>query len=254
MNNKDVFRALSVTAAVGLCALALPARQAQAHYRDFSFSRDWFLPFPGEKEFESRTKWVQKDEELEEELEFEYGVSEHFAIEPGIAFHKEKGTDLKYDGWDAELRFNAGTFKTGKVLPAMNVEYEKRKDESAHVEVKLVASIFSKNGSDLSVNYNFGRSAEHNEGWESEFTAGFVMPLKATESGETDRAEPSYKNGLRGGIEFVHDVQEGHELLGPTLVFRGGKHVNFVATYGFAINHREENHDEIRLIGEYEWE
>ena len=44
----------------GLVVLAAAATvmSAHAHHRDFSFIRDWYLPFKGENEIESRTGWI----------------------------------------------------------------------------------------------------------------------------------------------------------------------------------------------------
>src|SRR3982751_4972898 len=91
-----------------LAAVALLPVHAQAHERDFTLLRDWFLPYRFEREIEYRFTHIKGGDFNAHEVEFEYGINPHFAIEPGIEFVKEEGGKFHVDGYDTELRFNFG--------------------------------------------------------------------------------------------------------------------------------------------------
>src|SRR4249920_2237528 len=99
-------------------------RMAEAHHRDFVFLRDWYLPFAGENEIEYRLTHNNRNNEFLHEIEFEHGITDHFAIEPGIEWHQQDGEKFHLDGFDVELRFNFMKAAMYTVLPALNVEYE----------------------------------------------------------------------------------------------------------------------------------
>ena len=111
-------------AGTALVALAVP--DAGAHERDFTLSRDWHLPYQGENEIESRTFWKTKPNDIVQELEYEYGVTDHFALEPGLEFVHRNSEEFELEAAEIELRFNFREFDFHKLLPAMNLEYERR--------------------------------------------------------------------------------------------------------------------------------
>lgn len=224
---------------------------AQAHHRDFTFLRDWFLPFMGEKEMEYRFFHIKEGNFNKHEFEFEYGITDHFAIEPGFAFVKEGTDKLHLDEWDIELRFNFGKFEINKPLFALNVEYEHPTDpdEPTHGELKFIASMFNERGDDFSINVNVGRELSHGDEQEGEVAAGWVTNL----SGNTKSAAHGYNLGPRGGLESTFDFQEHNWGLGPTLVYRANEHFNILGTFMFGINHPDIHRDELRIIAEWEF-
>jgi hypothetical protein len=228
--------------------LAVPA---SAHHRDFTFLRDWFLPYKGEMEVESRTFWSPRTGELEQQFEFEYGITDNFAFEPGIAFHRDPGDKLHLDGLDAELRFRFGTYGVNKFLPAMNVEFEHPVDteEPDHGEIKLIGSYITPKGDDFTVNVNIGKNLKGDDTkTEGEWAVGY-----ATSIGQYSKEAMGYNVGFRVGVEMIGDFQEHFYKLGPTLIYRRDKHFNVLATLALPLNMTSENHPEIRFIMEYEF-
>ena len=238
---------------LALCTSAHIAslQPAQAHHRDFTLSRDWYLPYKGEKEIESRAQWFTRTGEMSQKFEFEYGITENFAIEPGIEFHRDPGGGFKFDGNDIELRFNFGKFRTGRILPALNFEFEKPVDQPWRGEVKFIFSLYGNDGSDLSANINVGRGLGTGPMTEGEITLGYVRPLGRTN--KTNSEEDAGNSVWRGGLEFVHDFQMHNVGLGPVLVYRANKNLNILGTYLFGINHGRDNSHLLHIIGEYEF-
>lgn len=229
--------------------LALLMPFACAHHRDFTFSRDWFLPYKGEREIESRSTYIPKDGVFDQEFEFEYGISDDFAIEPGIAFHKDEEDKFHLDAWGVELRFRMGTYAENRLLPAINIEYENPVgDEPTRGEIKFIGSYMTDKGVDITANLNFGQTLSGDHERESELTLGVVFPI-----GKNSREEMGYNIGTRGGFEFLRDLREGHMLFGPTLIYRPDKTFNILGTVAFPLNNEDENHTQLRLILEYEF-
>ncbi len=234
------------------------APRAGAHHRDFTLSRDFFLPYKGEKEIESRSHFFNKTKQYVQEFEFEYGITDHIAFEPGIMYVRDNGEELKYEGFDGELRLNFGDFHYDRILPALNFEFEKPKNEDSHGELKFISTVYFHDGGDLTINVNVGQNLEgDNKSTDSELTLGYVRPLNGKFEGHEEHGygELEYMPGLRGGFEFVRDLHDsGHDmLLGPTLVYRASKNFNVLGTYAFAINNREDNSDQFHFIMEYEF-
>lgn len=235
---------------VGCIASLLVSGSAHAHHRDFTFMRDWYLPYAGEREIESRLSYVGKTREVFQETEFEIGISKHFAIEPGFAFHGMAGEKTHIDEYGMELRFNFGEFETNKVLYALNVGYENPVDsaEAKRGELQFIASVYTPKGEDISVNLNIGTELNLTKQKESEITFGYVRPLTPIDSVD----EMHEMTGWRGGFESVFDFQEHNFYIGPTLVRRQSKHLNALISYLFAANHRSTSNDIAKLI--FEWE
>lgn len=223
------------------------AGQAQAHHRDFTFIRDWYLPYVGEKEIEARTTIEDRTKAVQQEFEFELGITKHFAIEPGVGFHEEPGEKTHLDEWDVELRFNFLDFAYNQVLPALNVEYENPIDtgEAKHGELKFIASLYTPKGENFSVNLNVGQELNHDKEKESEFLFGYSRPIGPVLDEEG--------HGLRGGFEYQQDLMEHHAWLGPVLSYRANSHLNAVATYMFRLNHRDEINNLLKFILEWEF-
>jgi hypothetical protein len=224
---------------------------AEAHHRDFTFLRDWNLPFAGENEIEYRLSHNNRMDEFVHEVEFEHGITNHFAIEPGLEWHEQEDEKLHLDGFDVELRFNFGESAFNKVLFALNAEYEHPFDEEEadHGELKFIASYYTPDGQDFSLNLNLGQELEKDKEKEGEIMFGYVRPLQKLETS----AHHGYKIGLRGGFEARYDFQEHFFNIGPTVAFEADEHFNIIAHYFFAGNHRHENTDGFRVIAEWEF-
>jgi hypothetical protein len=229
-----------------LAAVALLPVHAQAHERDFTMLRDWFLPYKGEREIEYRFTHIKGGDFNAHEVEFEYGVNSHFAVEPGIEFVKENGGKLHVDGYDAELRFNFGEFRPNVILPALNVEYEHPVDraEDDHGELKFIGSMYDDYGNDFTINVNVGWALEHRRERESELLLGYMHP---TRQGMGHRGD-----GWKYGFEFAHDLEGSkHSVIGPTATFRATENLHFLATYAFGLDSHEDN--TFKLIAEWEF-
>ena len=241
---------LTVVLASSLCGLGY------AHEREFTQSRDWFLPYRGESEMEVRNFFDTTHGQYSGQFEYEYGITDWFAIEPGIEWEeKEDKNEVEVEAAEIELRFHAGEFGYDKLLPALNLEYEQllenEEDEQSEFEVKTVISRYGQGGHDFSINYNFGSTVSGETEWESELTAGFIMPFEK-------EAQPSggWHEGPRFGVEFVEDFEEHDARVGPLAVYRtqAGSHWNFLASYMLGINDRDgSNFDELTLIVEFEF-
>jgi hypothetical protein len=233
-------------------ATFLLAGPALAHEREFTLSRDWFLPYQGESEIESRTFVDTTHGEWLQEFEYEYGVTDWFAVEPGVEIaEKPDSSEIEVEAVDLELRFHFMQFEYGKILPALNVEYEhpSESEEPDRGELKFILSMYNKDGQDISVNFNAGRELEKEKESESELTYGYVRPLREVDASETAyfRSEPRF------GVEGIHDFHEGFDRLGPLVIYRPMTHLNLLASYTFALDDRGENFDEFRFIAEWEF-
>ncbi len=227
------------------------AANASAHHRDFTFLRDWYLPYKGEQEIESRTTFIGKDNNFVlQEFEFEYGITKNFAIEPGVGVTKADGEKWHVDAWDVELRFNFLDFEVNKILPAVNVEYENPSavGEPDHGEIKFILSYYTAQGENFSLNLNIGQELSGPKEKEGEILFGYARPI-----GRSTGEEGGYNLGWRGGFESVYDFQEHNIGLGPVLIARVNEHLNAVATFMFGLNHRDAFHDILKLILEWEF-
>src|SRR5262245_27063854 len=151
---------------------------AFAHERDFTISRDWHLPYKGENEIESRSFWDPRPGDYVQQFEYEYGITDHIAIEPGLKFMTVGSDPFRLTGGDPELRFNFLDFGYINLLPALNVEYEQRfretDEESGNTnkdfdnpkvafELKGIVSFYTERGEDYTINLNVGREWEEGE-------------------------------------------------------------------------------------------
>ena len=219
----------------------LSNEDAQAHRRDFPFTYDWMQPSQGEKEIEPQTLYRRGDHAFEQQIEFEYGFTDRFMIAPYVVLEKGSGGSLKYAAWKLESRYQLGQYKEGKILTGLYMEAEKPKGEKLEVEGKLIFSRYDKQGGNLSLNLIGEKSLESGSNLLTTFSMGYARPLG---KGSHDR---------RGGFELMRDLDDKHISAGPVFGMELGRHVNFVAGYGFPITKRNVNKGELRLLAEYEW-
>lgn len=221
---------------------------AQAHHRDFTFIRDWYLPFPGEREIESRTSIDGKTGATQQEFEFEIGLTKHFAIEPGVGFHQESGEKTRLDEWDIEFRFNFMDFAYNRILPALNIEYENPANtaESKNGKLKFIFSLYTPDGDDYSMNVNMIQNLSVDKEKSSEFLFGYSHAFGAKSNDEEERAM------VRGGFEYLQNLKSHDQWLGPVAAVRINKHLNSIFTYLIAINHKDEINNQLKFI--FEWE
>src|SRR5688572_29537114 len=62
---------------------------AEAHRRDFPFTVDWKQPSKGEKELELHTRYRGRNNSLQQQIEFEYGITDRWMVAPYLVFEKE---------------------------------------------------------------------------------------------------------------------------------------------------------------------
>jgi hypothetical protein len=224
--------------------LALLAASLSAHEREFTQSRDWHLPYAGEHEFELRSFFDTTRGHYRGQLEYEYGVTDHFAIEPGFEVRENAAGEYEVEGADLELRFNLGEYRQGAWLPAFNLEYEHpfEDEEASKLELKSVLSRYGERD-DLTINLNYGRELEGERESESELTAGWSHDFFRGEGGARWKA----------GLELVQDFEAHLLRAGPLVAWRASPHLHFLASYLGALDERgEDNFDELAVILEWE--
>ncbi len=229
-------------AALSLLTIVAGVQQAQAHQRDFPFTYDWRQPAKGEKEIELHSRYRERDRSFEQQIEFEYGVTDRFAIAPYIVFEKEAGEDLEYAEWKLEARYQIGDYKLNTVLPGLYLEYEQPKEGKGAIEAKLILSVFDNRGGDLSFNYIVERELESGAEWEHEYSLGYMTDLGR----DTTRR-------LRGGVEWIHNLESNRINAGPVFGFAPSNNTWIVTHYVFPVNNEGGNKGEFRLLAEIEW-
>ncbi|MDQ3813799.1 MAG: hypothetical protein M3347_07590 [Armatimonadota bacterium] len=233
--------------ALGVAGGFLGGPEAQAHRRDFPFTYDWFQPAKGEKEIELHSRYRGRNNSFQQQIEFEYGITDRLMIAPYLVFEKELGGNLKYTEWKLESRYQLGEFQTGKVLPGVYLEYVGTKDGPDEVEGKLILSRYGKNGDNLSFNYIIERELEGGAEFENVYSIGYARSLGKKNTGFLG------KRGARAGFEWIHNLSSGRINAGPILGLSPAKNSWIVAGYAHNINDRGGNRPEFRLLFEYEW-
>jgi hypothetical protein len=230
------------------------ASSAQAHHRDFTFLRDWYLPYVGEHEIESRTSVEARTQASQQEFEYEIGIAKHFTIEPGVGFHQEPGEKTHFDEWDVEFRFNFGEFAYNKILPAMNISYESPADgsESKNGRLGLIASFFTREGENYSVNFNVTQQLTNGRAKDSEILFGYSRPFSKRPDSGPDLDGQEERSTIRGGFEFMHNLTTQDEWIGPVAAVRFSKHLNGIFTYLVSTNHKDSSNNQLKFI--FEWE
>ena len=227
-----------------LLLLTVPAA---AHEREFTRSRDWHLPYEGEHEFELRSFIDTTHGDWRAQVEYEYGVTRHFAIEPGLEVKENEEGETEIEAAELELRFNFLEYERFRWLPAFNLEYEHpfEDEEASAVELKSVLSRYGRRD-DLTINLDFGKELEGEHESESELTAGWSHAL---DLGQTSDGGQRW----RFGLEALEDFESDHLRAGPLVSFRTGPHFHVLGSYLMAVDERGEgNIDELTLILEFE--
>ncbi len=227
------------------------ASSARAHEREFTQSRDWFIPYPGEFEVESRNFFDTSHGLYTTQVEVECGITKHIAIEPGVEISETSPDHFDVTAFDAELRTNFGEFAYDKLLFAFNLEYENpvQSQDPNHLEGKFIVSRYSESGLDATLNLNVGRDIEIDNEWEEELTAGVVYPFFNGEA----LGKAGWRSVPRFGVEGVQNLKEHHTQVGPLFVYRAAKHLNFLASYMIGVDERDENSDVLTIIAEWEF-
>ena len=229
---------LAVGVAGAAATLAIDAPQAQPHRRDFPFTYDWYQPGKGEKELELKSRHRGRDASFQQQIEFEYGISDRLMIAPYVVFERGRGENLRYAEVKLESRYQLGKFKTNRVLPSLYLEYARPRRGASVVEGKLILSRFNKRGDDLSLNLIAERELESGAKIERQYSIGYARDLG--------------KKGARIGGEWIHNLADKRINAGPTIAFSATKDIWLVTGYAFAITKRD-NRGEFRLNLEYEW-
>src|SRR5689334_13812668 len=96
-------------AVFALAFTALVAAPAGAHERFFTYTYDWFTPAKDEKEVE--LWWTQKNGGVADgQVEFEYGVTDRYAVAPYLLLKREHGGAFSVEGWKLEQRYRLGKY------------------------------------------------------------------------------------------------------------------------------------------------
>ncbi len=235
---------------VSASLLSLCAARASAQEREFTLSRDWFLPGVGEHELELRSRFDTRHGEFFGELEYEHGLTDWFTIEPEFEFQKVGDEDLEADSAALVLRFHALDFAPDKLLPALNAEFEFpfHADDDMYSELQFVLSRYGSSGNDMTLNFSAGQTLEGPLVRHDELTLGFLHNFGGKLHTGEDWGEDK---GL--GLEFSEEFQDHLMKLGPVFKLRASHGVNLVASYVVGLNERDANSDLLSLILEYEF-
>ncbi|HEY3329478.1 MAG TPA: hypothetical protein VGK19_05615 [Capsulimonadaceae bacterium] len=127
-----------------VCSIAIIAilmtgavvRPARADIERFAYTYEWFTPIKGELEI--GVKHTQSSSNnLQDQFEAEYGVTDRYAIEAYANYLKDGGP-YKYNGFQIEQRYRFGDYAHKKLLTAAYFEYEKLVDEHGELEAKAI--------------------------------------------------------------------------------------------------------------------
>lgn len=231
-------RILAGAALLGTLAASLPAKASR---RDFPFTYDWKQPSKGEKEIELKSRYRGSDNTFEQQIEFEYGITDRFMLAPYLVFERGPGEGLRYTEFKLESRYQLGKYQTGKILPGLYLEGVKPRRGAAEIEGKLILSRYGKKGDNLSFNYIVERELESGAELEHEYSFGYVRPFGKG------------KRDVRGGFEWIHNLSSDRINAGPVIGFAPSEKTWITTGYAFPLSRRDGNRGEFRLIAEYEW-
>ena len=242
-----VRKVLAGAAALGLTVGLAGGRQAEAHRRDFPYTYDWQQPANGEKEIELHSRYRERNNSFQQQIEFEYGVTNRLQSAAYLVFDKDSGGNLEYDEWKLQSRYQLTRFRTGKILPSLYAEYIGTRDGPDEIEGKLILSRYDKNGGDLSFNYTMERELEGGPRFENIYSVAYVRPLSRNAKLFLG------KRGVPGGFEWIHNLDSERINAGPVFNFALSDSVWITSHYLFPVNNRGGNRGEFRMIVEYEW-
>jgi len=228
---------------LSLLAIGVGTRPARASERDFPFTYDWLQAFKGEREIALHSRYRARGRVFTQLVEFEYGVTNRFAIAPYVEFEREGSGRLRYEAAKLEARYQLGAYRFGRILPGLYLEYEQPREGKGEIEAKIILSRYDKDGGDLSLNLILARELEAGANYEKGLSLGYVRPLGSA----TSRAR------VRGGFEYLQDFESGRINAGPVISFSPSADSRIVAGYAPAINRKNDNKDEFRLVAEYHW-
>jgi hypothetical protein len=149
---------------------------SHAHEHYFTYTYDWFTPFQYEREVEFFTTHFEGGVS-QQQLEFEYGVTDRYVVAPYILFNTENGR-TKFNGWKFEQRYRFGDRAHRKLLPAIYLEIKKEEDEeTAEIEGKLIGSYLPNKDWVISGNLIFERHLETGARTEIGYSLGTARKL-----------------------------------------------------------------------------
>jgi len=234
---------VSVVLAAALVGAFVP--EAQAHRRDFPFTYDWHQPAKGEKEIELKSRYRGRDNSFEQQIEFEYGITDRLMLAPYLVFAKNGNGNLELEAYKLEGRYQLGEYKANTWLPGLYLEYEAVRNDTDEAEGKLILSRYGKKGDDFSFNYIIERELENGAEFENEYSFGYARSLGS--KGFLARRD------VRGGFEWIHNLSSGRINAGPVLGFEPTKNTWLVFGAALPLNSRGGNKTELRLLAEYEF-
>ena len=217
-------------------ALAMTGSQpAEADVRDFPFTYEWYQNSKGERELAYHSAYLQQSNAYIHEIEFEYGVTSRFSVAPYIVFKHGNGRSLHYDGVKLETRYKLGNFKPNRVLAGLYLELEQANREAIELEGKLIFSQYDRHGGNISLNLILHRQFGSGDKLEPAYSFGIAR---------------SVKDDVRGGVEWLHDINTGRINAGPVVSFNVGN-IHVATGYAFPVNRNAGNKGELRLLAEH---
>lgn len=228
---------IALIAVIAAALTGLRATPAEACRRDFAWSYGWFTPAEGEKEFELWLTHNQDSAETLYQLEYEFALTERWAVGAYLQFEDAPGSDLDWHGWKWENRYRFGEFKADRWLHAAYLELAKAEGEPYEVEGKWLLSRYGSGGSATVFNLIAEKelAADHEIEWG--YSAGWNHAVKG---------------GWRLGAESKGNFTEHEYYAGPSVVYDASSAWRFVAGALVGLNDRSDDL-QVRFITEYEW-
>jgi len=235
----------------------ISAGRLAAHDMDFALSKDWQLPSYAEREFEAWTTWAPRQNDFEQQLKFEYGVTDDFAIEPGVEFTKPNSESFRLENVELEAYFHFRRFDFDRFLPAVEAEVERRVQQADEEDgeprgafrLRGIMSYYTRDEEDFTLNLIVTRTVGGERPWLGEVTMGYLRPLDFIPGFTPWREHP-----LAVGLELSQSLSDVHATsFGPVLTWRATESLHVVLNGTVALNHRDHQEDELRLVLEWEF-
>ncbi len=226
-------------AAIVIAALASTVSPASSDNRDFPFTYSYQQEARGEHEIAYHIEATPRLNHLVHELEFEYGITSRFSIAPYLKFQQGDGRSMHFDAGKVEMRGRLGNFGYNRLLVGLYLELEQPVREPLEIEGRAIFSSYSRRGANLSLNYVLTRQLATGAQNSHVYSVGYAVP-----TGQT---------GLRGGLEWIHELATGKINAGPDASYTFGTGIHVAAGIAFPISKNDDNRCEVRAIAQYHY-
>jgi len=223
---------------LGLLALGLWPRPAEAHKRDFAWTYEWFTPLQNEKEVELWLTYKSEEKEWQPWLEYEFAVTPRYAMGIYLTSEASENQKLKMNGWKWEHRYRLGEFKPNRWLHAGYLELKKETGEPHELEGKWLLSKYTKKDEALAINLIAEKELAAGGSVKWEYSIGWNKPVR-----------PNWRLGAEAFGEF----REGRHFLGPDFTYDIPQR-NFRLIFGAGVGMGQASGElQMRTIGEFEF-